>query len=165
MVALPLVLAALAVLANIGTADQSVERQHVLTITAPDIDGGVLSEITWDNGALLLQGVVANPDGSLSGRYILVPAKGTTVAKLKAQTASSVAYWDKKAKRHSPTGIGSISSGMDSKMPMYGVASLERRIGDAVDMGGTQQKMTLRLGRLVLHERSQGTEPYDGEVW
>ena len=57
--------------------DQAVERQHVLSITAPDIDGGVLSEITWDNGALLLQGVVANPDGSLSGRYVVIPAKGT----------------------------------------------------------------------------------------
>ncbi len=52
-------------------AAQGVEKQHVLTITAPDIDGGILSEITWDKGDLLLQGVMANPDGSLSGRYLL----------------------------------------------------------------------------------------------
>ena len=154
----------------IGTAlaaagDQAVEKQHILSITAPDIDGGLLAEITWDNGALLLQGVVANPDGSLSGRYLVIRAKGTTLSKLKEQTAASMAYWDKKSRRTSPTGIGSITLATDSKMPMYGIASLERRVTDAVEMGGMQQKVLLRLGRLVIHERSQAVEPYDGEVW
>ena len=32
-------------------------------------------------------------------------------------------------------------------------------------MGGTQRKDILRLGRLILHERDTGIEPYDGEVW
>jgi hypothetical protein len=54
---------------------------------------------------------------------------------------------------------------MDAKMPMYGIGSLERRIGDAVDMGGTRQKWSVQLGRLMLHERENGAEPYDGEVW
>lgn len=151
--------------APLAAAEQAVEKQHVLTITAPDIDGGILSEITWDKGALLLQGVIANPDGSLSGRYLLVPAQGTALTKLKAHTDASEKYWDRKARRISPTGLGSISSGTDSKMPMYGVSSLQRRIGDAVDMGGMQKKSTLLLGGLVLHERSDGREPYDGEVW
>jgi hypothetical protein len=161
MIALPLVLAALLVI----SADQGVERQHVLEITAPDIDGGILSEITWDSGALLLQGVVANPDGSLSGRYVVIPARGTTLEKRKDQTDSSVAYWDRKSKRTSPTGLGAIATGTDSKMPMYGIASLEHRMGDAVDMGGMQQKTVVRLGKLVLHERESGVAPYDGEVW
>src|SRR3954462_5513792 len=107
--------------------DQAVERQHVLTIAASEIDNGILSEITWDNGALLLQGVVANPDGSLSARYVVIPAKGTTLSKLKEPTATSIDYRDKKAKRVSPTGLGSITTGTDAKMPMYGVASLENR--------------------------------------
>jgi hypothetical protein len=145
--------------------DQAVERQHVLSIAAPDIDGGILSEITWDNGALLLQGVVANPDGSLSGRYVVVPAKGTTLARLKEQTDASTEYWAKKSKRVSPTGVGRITTGADSKLPMYGISSLEKRIGDAVDMGGMQKKIMLRLGKLVLHERDNTVEPYDGEVW
>jgi hypothetical protein len=148
-----------------GAGDQAVERQHVLTITAPDIDGGILSEITWDNGALLLQGVVANPDGSLSARYLLLPAKGTTLSRLKEQTGASVAYWEHKSRRKSPSGLGSIASATDSKMPMYGVSSLQNRIGEAVDMGGMQKKATVRLGKLVLHERDDGREPYDGEVW
>ena len=146
-------------------AEQAVERQHVLTITAPDLDNGILSEITWDNGALLLQGVIANPDGSLSGRYVLIPAKETTMAKLKEQTTASVEYWERKARRTSPTGLGTISSGTDSKLPMYGVASLETRINDAHSMGGMQQKAIFRLGRLVIHERTDGREPYDGELW
>src|SRR3954449_11970802 len=118
MVPLLFVLCAAFAAAAVGD-DQAVERQHVLTITAPDLEGGVLSEITWDNGALLLQGVVANPDGSLSGRYVVIPEKSTTLARRKDQTDASVAYWDRKSKRVSPTGIGTISSTTDSKMPLY----------------------------------------------
>src|SRR5258705_1951969 len=110
MVALPLLLAGLLLFPG----DQTVERQHVLSITAPDIDGGILSEITWDNGALLLQGVVANPDGSLSGRYVVVPAKGTTLARLKEQTDASTDYSTRKSKRISPTRIGRITTASDS---------------------------------------------------
>jgi len=161
MVPLAFVLAGLLV----TSGGQAVEKQHVLSITAPDIDGGILSEITWDNGALLLQGVVANPDGSLSARYVVIPAKGTTLARLKDQTDPSIAYWDRKSKRVSPTGLGSISTALDSKMPMYGIASLEQRMGDAADMGGMRQKTVVRLGKLVLHERESGVAPYDGEVW
>ncbi len=145
--------------------DPQVEKQLVLTITATDLDGGILSEITWDNGTLMLQGVIANPDGSLSGRYLVVPAKGTTLSHLKEQTDQSLSYWNSKANRLSPTGLGRIEGGSDAKLPMYGVGSLERRIGDAVDMGGTQHKHVLRLGKLILHERETDVEPYDGEVW
>src|SRR4051795_8014850 len=109
MVTLFFVLCAAFATAAVGD-DQAVERQHVLTITAPDLEGGVLSEITWDNGALLLQGAVANPDGTLSGRYLLVPAGSTTLARLKEQTARSMDYWKSKSKRVSPTGLGTITS-------------------------------------------------------
>ena len=105
-------------------ADQAVERQHVLTIKAPDIDGGILSEITWDNDSLMLQGVVAGPDGSLSARYLLIPAKSTTLEHRKEHTDTSLQYWEKKSKRLSPTGVGSITTIADSKMPMYGVCLL-----------------------------------------
>ena len=151
--------------ARSAEAGQAVERQHVLTITTQEIDGGVLSEITWDNGALLMQGAVANPDGTLSGRYVVVPAGKTTLAHLKDQTAQSMEYWNRKSKRISPTGIGTFTSASDSKMPMYGISSLESRVNDAVEMGGMQKKVLLRLGRLVIHEREHGVEPYDGEVW
>jgi hypothetical protein len=161
---LPASLAFAAILA-LPAGEQAVERQHVLTITAPDIDGGILSEITWDNGALLLQGAVANPDGSLSGRYVLVPASTTTLVKLKEQTEKSEEYWQRKSKRQSPTGVGAITSQADSKMPMYGVGGLEARVGNAVDMGGIRHRIVLRLGKLVIHEREQSVEPYDGEVW
>ena len=156
----------LIVLAGVpAAAEQAVEKQHVLTITAPDIDNGILAEITWDAGALLLQGVMANPDGSLSGRYLLVPAQGTELRKLKAHTDASEKYWDRKSRRTSPTGLGSITSATDSKMPMYGIASLETRMGDAHNMGGMQKKLVFNLGRLVIHERTDGREPYDGEFW
>jgi hypothetical protein len=163
---IPLLLAGIvAGLPPAAAAGQAVDRQHVLTISAQEMDRGVLSEITWDKGALLLQGAVANTDGSLSGRYVIVPAGSTTLAKLKDQTAQSMEYWNRKSKRVSPTGLGTITSRADSRMPMYGIASLEQRVGDAVDMGGMQQKVELRLGKLVIHEREHAVEPYDGEVW
>jgi hypothetical protein len=146
-------------------AGQAVEKQVVVSITAPDIDGGILSEITWDNGALLLQGVVANPDGSLSARYVVVPAKQTTLLKLKEQTQPSIEYWNRKSKRSSPTGLGEIVVGSDSKMPMYCISDLQTRMSDAYDMGGMQKRTTVRLGRLLMHERQDGRDPYDGEIW
>jgi hypothetical protein len=167
MLMTPLAFTAGFALAFAGGADpgQAVERQHVATITAQQIDGGVLSEITWDNGALLMQGAVANPDGSLSGRYLLVPATGTTLTQLKEPSDASTEYWTRKSKRTSPTGLGTITSHADAKMPMYGVGGLDERIGNAVDMGGIQHKLQLHLGRLVIHERDRDVEPYDGEVW
>jgi hypothetical protein len=112
-----------------------------------------------------MQGVVANPDGTLSARYVVVPAAGTTLTKLKEPTNASIEYWQSKSRRSSPTGLGTISSASDSKMPMYGISSLTDRIGDAANMGGMQKKTTIKLGRLILHERQDGREPYDGEVW
>ena len=144
---------------------QAVEKQLVATITAPQLDGGILSELAWDGPALHMQGVIANPDGSLSGRYLVMPSPGTTIVPLKAQTDGAAAYWDRKANRVSPTGLGRITTASDAKMPMYGIANLEQRIGDAVDMGGIQTKLLIRLGTLTLNERTNGREPYDGEIW
>ena len=49
-------------------------------------------------------------------------------------------------------------------MPQFGIGGLERRIGDAVEMGGTQTTIIVKLGPLVMLERI-GPEPYDGELW
>jgi hypothetical protein len=144
---------------------QGVERQVVVTFTARVFVGGFLAVITWVKGALRLVGAIANPDGTLSARYVVVPTKGTTLSHLKQQTDASLDYWNRKAKRVSPTGLGRIESASDAKLPMYGIGSLERRVNEAVEMGGMQQKHVLRLNRLVLFEREGGVEPYDGELW
>jgi hypothetical protein len=161
--------AALVVLVAVGhgvSADaQSVEKQTILTITAPEIEGGILSEITWDNGVLVLQGVVAEPTGELSARYFVVPADGVGLKKLKEPSPEVQKYWDRKANRTSPTGIGKIVAGSDQSMPIYGVAGLQQRIHDAAEMGGMQEKHVMRIGGLILHERSNNVPPYDGEIW
>jgi hypothetical protein len=157
--------AALCVALAPGVGEQAIERQVVVTITPAEFEGGILTEITWDNGALLLQGAIANPDGTLSARYVVVPAKGTNLSHLKQQTDASLVYWNRKSKRVSPTGLGRIESSMDAKLPMYGIGDLERRVNEAVDMGGMQHKHQLRLNRLILLERDGGVEPYDGEFW
>jgi hypothetical protein len=144
---------------------QTVEKQTILTITAPEMDGGILSEITWDGGMLLLQGVVAEPGGELAARYFIVPATGIGLKKLKEPTPTAQEYWNAKASRTSPTGLGKITGGSDQSMPMYGIAGLQQRIHDAVEMGGMQERHVLRIGGLILHERTNDVAPYDGETW
>lgn len=161
--------AAFVVLALAGSAvaadGQPVEKQTILTITAPEMENGILSEITWDGGVLVLQGVVAEPSGELSARYFLVPAEGIGMKKLKEPSAEVQKYWNRKSNRISPTGLGKIVGGSDQSMPIYGVASLQQRIHDAAEMGGMQEKHVLRVGGLVLHERTNNVPPYDGEIW
>ena len=140
------------------------EKELIVTITGPQLKGGMLSEITWDNGALLLQGVFSELGGELKAQYFLIPSESTKLQQRDAQSAASLEYWQKKANRISPTGLGRIDIASDTKMPQFGVGSLERRVGEAVDMGGTQTSTVIRLGTTVIHERT-GPEPYDGELW
>ena len=159
------VLLALTLLSPAATLAQDAEKRLIVTITAKELKGGVVSEITWDRGTVVLQGVFANPDGSLSAQYWVTPAENIALKQATAHTDRSAAYWETKARTSSPTGIGKIVTSTDAKMPMYGIASQEQRMSDATDMGGTQKHHVVRLGRLVLHERSGPEPPYDGEVW
>lgn len=145
-------------------AGQQPDKQLVATISGPDLRGGIISEITWEGGTLLLQGVFAQPGGELKAHYFVVPAERITLMKRDEQSDESLRYWQMKSSRTSPTGLGRITSKSDTKMPQFGIGDLERRLGDAHDMGGTQTKSTVRLGSLVLIERD-GPEPYDGETW
>jgi hypothetical protein len=148
----------------LAAAPQQPDKQLVVTITAADLRGGIVSEVTWDGGVLLLQGVFAEGDGQLKAQYFVVPAERITLEKRDTQPDESLKYWLMKSNRLSPTGLGRITSKSDTKMPQMGIGSLERRIADAHSMGGTQTKNTLRIGSLVILERD-GPEPYDGETW
>ena len=143
---------------------QQAEKEIILTITAPELKGGVLSEITWDGKALMLQGVFAEPTGELKSQYFIIPAEQTSLEHRTQQTDTSLESWRRKSNRVSPTGLGRIEFKSDTKMPQFGVGSLERRVLDAVDMGGTQTKTEVRIGSLMIHERA-GEPPYDGEIW
>ena len=144
---------------------QDAERQRVVTITSEQLKGGVVSEITWDGGTLVLQGVFAKPSGELQDQYFVTPARNIDLQQRPAHTEASAQYWETKSRRVSPTGLGTITLAKDAKMPMYGIASQEQRMYDATQMGGTLMRHTVRLGSLVLHERDSAIPPYDGEVW
>ena len=144
---------------------QTAEKRLIVTIATKELKGGIVSEITWDGGTLVLQGVFANPDGSLSAQYWVTPAENIALKAQASHTQASAAYWDTKSRTASPTGLGKIVTSTDAKMPMYGIASQEQRMADAADMGGTQKHHIVRLGKLVLHERHGAVPPYDGEVW
>lgn len=144
---------------------QNAERQLVVTITSEQLKGGVVSEITWDGGAILLQGVFALPSGELNAQYFVKPADGITLQSRTAHTEASARYWDRKSRTVSPTGLGRITTAKDAKMPMYGIASQEQRMITATQMGGTLIRHLVKLNSLVLHERHGEVPPYDGEIW
>jgi Tol biopolymer transport system component len=144
---------------------QTAEKQLVMTITSEQLNGGLVSEITWDGGALVLQGAFAKPSGELSAKYFVQPARGVAMEQREGHTEASARYWEMKSKPLSPTGIGRITTGKDEKLPMYGIASQEQRMSDANDMGGTQVLHSIKLGNLLLHERVSQIPPYDGELW
>jgi hypothetical protein len=144
---------------------QEGEKQLVLTITAKDLRNGVVSEIAWDGGTVVVQGVFVQPGGELAAQYFVKPANAVTVEQRQEHTPGSLKYWEMKSNRVSPTGLGRISVASDTKLPLYGIGSLEQRVGDAVDMGGTQTTHVVRLGDVVIHERVSPTVPYDGETW
>jgi hypothetical protein len=143
---------------------QQADKQLVVTISGTDLKGGVVSEITWDGGVLVMQGVFANPAGALQDQYFVVPAERISLQRADVQPAESLKYWQMKSNVVSPTGLGRIAKKADTKMPQVGIGSLERRLGEAHDMGGTQTRHVLKLGDLVILERD-GIEPYDGETW
>jgi hypothetical protein len=146
-------------------AAQTAEKQVIVTITAAELKGGVVSEIAWDAGALVLQGVFANPDGTLSAQYFVAPAANVALQQRTEHTAGSAKYWEVKSRTLSPTGLGRITTATDAKLPMYGIAGQSQRMSDAVAMGGTQKLHVVRLNKLTLHERVGDIPPYDGEVW
>src|SRR5688572_17069555 len=124
---------------------QSAEKRVIVTITSEQLKGGVVSEITWDGGLLVLQGVFANSDGSLSAKYFVTPSENISLQPRDAHTEASAKYWETKSRTTSPTGVGEIVTTTDTKLPMYGIASQEQRMNDAVNMGGTQKHHTVRL--------------------
>ena len=140
------------------------EKQLIITITGPELKGGVLSEITWDGATLMLQGIFAEPSGELKAQYFVVPTERTKLEHRTAQSDASLDYWRRKSNRLSPTGLGRVELKSDTKMPQFGIGDLERRLVDAADMGGTQTRVEVRVGSLLIHER-HGEPPYDGEVW
>src|SRR5688572_30039837 len=107
---------------------QNAEKRVIVTITANELKGGVVSEITWDAGTIVLQGVFANPDGSLAAQYWVTPAENISLQQRTSHTPSSAHYWDTKSRTTSPTGLGKITTATDAKMPMYGIASQEQRM-------------------------------------
>jgi len=148
-----------------AAAAQTAEKQRVLSITSEQLSGGIVSELTWVDGVLTVQGAFMLPSGEIKSEYFVVPADGTEVRKLAGPSDAAEAYWRRKASRRSPTGLGRITASSDAKMPYVGIGGLDRRLRDAVDMGGIQQRHVLALDKLVLLERDGGQPPYDGETY
>jgi hypothetical protein len=148
-----------------AAAQATAEKQLVFTITGDDLRGGVVSEVTWDGGTLMVQGVYAEAGGSLAAKYFVKAANTMTVEPRDNQSPASLSYWAMKSSRVSPTGLGRLSITTDTKLPQYGIASQERRFADSIDMGGTLSTHVVKLRDLKLLERTSPAPPYDGETW
>lgn len=155
----------LLVLLLAAAGQANAEKQLVFTISGEDLRGGVVSEIMWDGGTLMVQGVFVNGSGALAAKYFVKAGTSMTVEPRTEPTAASISYWAMKSNRVSPTGLGRLSLTSDTKLPQYGIARQDQRFADSVDMGGTISTHILKLGDLKLLERSSPTPPYDGEAW
>jgi hypothetical protein len=141
------------------------DKELVATITGAMLKGGMVSELAWDDGVLIIQTVAMDTSGVMKAGYFTAPGPGMDVVTTAQVPAGLDRYWKLKSSRVSPTGLGRITDTRDSKMPMYGIASQAQRFADAHDMGGTQQTHELVLHDLTIHTRTSGVPPYDGEVW
>ena len=144
---------------------QRGDKELVATITAPMLQGGMVSELAWDGGILIIQTVAMEKSGAMRAGYFTAPGRGMELLASAQAPAGMASYWKLKANRVSPTGLGRIIDTQDAKMPMYGIASQAQRFVDAHEMGGTIQTHALKLHDLVIHARTSGVPPYDGEVW
>jgi hypothetical protein len=153
------------VAASATVTAQRVDKELVATVSAPALDGGIIAGLAWDGGTLIIQSAAMDKSGALKPGYFTTAGPRMDVRSLKTAPPAVDRYWKMKASRISPTGLGRIISGSDARMPMYGIASLEQRLQDAHAMGGTQQMHELRIDKLVIHQRTNNVEPYDGEVW
>jgi hypothetical protein len=144
---------------------QNPDKELVATITGPMMQGGMVSELAWDGGLLVIQTVAMDRKGVMKAGYFTASGRGMEVVAAPEPPAGLARYWKLKANRISPTGLGRITDAHDSKMPMYGVASQAQRFADAQEMGGTVQTHSLQLHDTTIHSRTSGIPPYDGEVW
>ena len=144
---------------------QNPDKEVVAVITGPMMKGGMVSELAWDGGLLVIQTVAMEPTGVMKAGYFSATGRGMEVVAAPQPPAGMARYWKLKSNRISPTGLGRITDARDSKMPMYGIASQAQRFADAHEMGGTVQTHSLELHGLTIHERTSGVPPYDGEVW
>jgi hypothetical protein len=160
----PIALAALTGLTPRLSLAQPIEKQLVVSITQQEIDNGVVTQLAWDGGVLVLQGVVALPNGQLSDKYYVAPADGVQLKQLSGPTRQMLEYWQRKSRRVSPTGLGEVTVASDSRVPMTSPGGLEQTMSQASDMGGMHVRHSLKIGRLVIFERA-GDPPYDGQIY
>ena len=49
---------------------QTLDKELVASISGPVLDRGIVSELLWDGGTLIIQSAVVQPDGQLTPRYL-----------------------------------------------------------------------------------------------
>lgn len=152
-------------LVSLTSSAQNPDKELVATITGPMLQGGMVSELAWDGGTLVIQTVTMEKSGVMKAGYFTAPGRGMDVVASTQMPSGMARYWKMKSNRVSPTGLGRIEDIHDAKMPMYGIASQAQRFADAHEMGGTIQTFGLKLHDLTIHSRTTGVPPYDGEVW
>lgn len=148
----------------VAGADVRVEKQKVATISSEDLQNGIVSQLTWDHGVLVVQGAIPDARGQISARYYTIAENGVGMTLLSEPTLRMLEYWERKARRLSPTGLGRIVSSTDSQMPMNSIQGREAALGQANEMGGMRISHMLKLGSRLLFKRT-GVPPYDGETY
>ena len=157
--------ALIATLLRPATTAQSLDKELVASLSGPALGQGVVSELLWDGGTLIVQSAAVLPGGQLMPRYFAAPAANMNLQRLAGAPASAERYWQMKSSRVSPTRLGTITAGRDSEMPMFGIGRQENRLLNAAELGGMNITHEFHLGKTLIHRRKSAEPPYDGEVW
>ena len=111
---------------------QTLDKELVASISGPVLERGIVSELLWDGGTLIIQSAVVEPDGQLKPRYFAAPAANMELQHLAVAPASAERYWKMKSSRVSPTRLGTITARHDTHMQMNGVGTQQNRLLNAV---------------------------------
>ena len=72
-------------LASAGIA-QTLDKELVASISGAALDRGIVSELLWDGGTLIIQSAVVEPDGQLKPRYFAAPAANMELQQPRGRT-------------------------------------------------------------------------------
>src|SRR5687768_6245859 len=87
---------------------QNPDKELVATITGAMLQGGMVSELAWDRGTLVIQTVTVEESGGEKAGYFTGAGGGMEGRRSMHMPSGMARYWKMKSNRVSPTGLGRI---------------------------------------------------------
>src|SRR5215208_3567015 len=110
-----LAMAVLGAALTAAASAQTLDKELVVTLSGPSMEGAIVSELLWDGGLLIIQSAHRQADDKLIPRYFAAPGPNMQLRRLAAMPPAAERYWKLKASRVSPTRLGTIDVRTDTQ--------------------------------------------------